>query len=407
MKKNKPELVSPAGNWTSLLTAIDNGADSVYFGIRGFNMRERASNFEVKEFKKIMQTLHKSKKKGYLALNVIVMNEEIRKVKDVLLAAKGAGVDAVILWDMAVLSLAEDMKIPVHLSTQASVSNEKALHFYSKLGVKRIIPARECTISDIKRMVSYVRKKRLKCEIETFIHGAMCLSISGRCFLSSYSFASSANKGKCLQPCRREFLIKESDSDNEYILGKDYILSPRDLCTIDFIDRLIEIGIDAFKIEGRMRSPEYNKTVTSVYREAIDLYFRGGLSDTVKKEFKEKLKSVYTRGFSEGFYFGAPAGEKQSRSLEHKYEKKFLGIVKKYYKKISVAEVLISSGRLKEKDALLFMGENTPAQFSRAEEMQQNHAFVKEVRKGDFVGIKVPFILKKGDKVYLWQEKNI
>lgn len=402
---NKPELVCPAGDWPSLITAIENGADSVYFGIKEINMRHSAPNFDILEIKKIMDLLRRKDKKGYLALNVTVMNRELAKVEKILQAAKSARVDAVILWDMAVFSLAKELGLPIHLSTQASISNIKALEFFSGLGVRRIVLARECTLSDINEMVEYIKKGNIPCEIEAFIHGAMCVSISGRCFLSQYSFGKSANKGECLQPCRRQFFITDKEKEINYILGEDYILSPKDLCTIDFIGDLINTGIKAFKIEGRVRSPEYIKVVVSVYRKAIDSFFEGELSNSLKESLKEQLGTVYNRGFSNGFYFGQPQ-DAFSKQLEHNHEKVFLGEVKKFYKKISVAEILIRNESLIKGDSIIFIGKNTPVCFATAEELQKNHIFVDKAEKGEFIGLKLPFTVKPNDKVFLWRKKQ-
>jgi len=202
MIKQRVELVAPAGDWSSLITAVENGADSVYFGMKGLNMRDKASNFDILEIKKVVNFLHENSKKAYLALNVIIMNEELSKVEKILLQAKKVGVDAVILWDMAVFAIAKELGLRIHLSTQASVSNTKALDFFTELGVSRIVLARECELSSIGKIVKYIKKQDLKCEVEAFIHGAMCISISGRCFLSQYTFKESANRGKCLQSCR-------------------------------------------------------------------------------------------------------------------------------------------------------------------------------------------------------------
>ena len=277
-KSKVVELVSPAGDWSSLAGAIEAGCDSVYFGVKGLSMRNLATNFDILEIKKLMSTLHKHGKKGYLALNVIIYNKEINKIKKILKEAKVARVDAIILWDMAVFSIAKELGLKIHLSTQASISNFLALKNYCQQGTKRVVLARENSLSDIKAIASKIKKEKLTCQIETFIHGAMCLSVSGRCFLSEYSFSKSANRGECIQPCRREYIIYDTQGDCQYLAGKDYLLSPKDLCTIDFIDKLIEAGIDAFKIEGRIRSPEYVRVVTSAYRRAIDAYFSGKLT---------------------------------------------------------------------------------------------------------------------------------
>ena len=401
----KPELVAPAGDSSALITAIDSGADSVYFGVRGLNMRNLAGNFDADELKKIMNSLAARKKKGYLALNVIVMEHELKKVETILKKAKQAGINGVILWDMAVMNIANKLKLPVHLSTQASVSNSAAFESFARLGVKRIVLARECSLADIKKIIKKNKEQKINCQIEAFIHGAMCISISGRCFLSSYSSGKSANRGECLQYCRREFSIKDLEEESDYILGKDYALSAKDLCAIDFIDKLIEAGIDVFKIEGRRRAPEYVKVVTNVYRRAIDAYFDGKLTVLLKKQLKVQLQRVFNRGFSSGFYFGTPQNA-FSYKLENTYEKVFLGEVVKFFKKINVAEIRIQNKPLCRGQELLFVGKNTPASFAVAQELQQKHKFVSYIKKGELTGIKLPFTVKPKDKVFLWRKKQ-
>lgn len=401
----KPELISPAGNWPSLVTAIDSGADSVYFGVKGFNMRNLAGNFDVLELKKIMRFLHQHKKNGYLALNVIIMQQDLRTVEKILKEAKAASVDAIILWDMAVMSIALKLGLPVHLSTQASVSNIQALNFFSRIGVKRVILARECTLDEIKKIISIKRRKKITTQIEAFIHGAMCISISGRCFLSTLTSGKSANKGECLQYCRREFSIKDQGEEADYLLGKNYVLSAKDLCTVEFIESLIEAGIDSFKIEGRRRSPEYLKVVTSAYRQAIDAYFEGTLDDKLRTKLKKSLTKVFNRGFSSGFYFGKP-GNTTSSGLSNTHEKIFAGTVTKFFKKINVAEITLQNAPLKKGQELLFIGKTTPANFFVALELQQNHKFIDGAEKGQRVGVKLPFLVKPRDKVFIWKKKK-
>lgn len=401
----KPELVCPAGEWRSLITAVDNGADSVYFGVKDINMRAKANNFDISQLKKVMDLLHQKGKKGYLALNVIVMNHQLAKVESILKEAKAAGVDAVVLWDMAVLSMARDLGLTVHLSTQASVSNAKALEWYANLGVRRAVLARECTLEDITAITRTIREKNIPCQIETFIHGAMCVSVSGRCFMSAHAFGKSANQGLCKQPCRREFRIKDEKNESEFLLGSDYVLSPKDLCTIDFIDQLLEAGIHAFKIEGRMRAVEYGKQVISAYREAIDAYYEDNLTSDLKSKLKKRLASVYNRGFSTGFYFGTPR-DWTSPGYQKSYDKIYLGDVVKFYQKISVAEILVRNETLTQGDQLLIIGKTTPASYARANEMQREHEFVTTVKRGLSVAVKVPFKVRAGDQVFLWKEKN-
>jgi len=404
-KYKKPELLAPAGNWCTLRTAVESGADSVYFGVKGLNMRNLARNFDLLELKKIMDFLHQQGKRGYLALNVIVYDHELSLVKKILKKAKAAKVDAVILWDLAVLSLARSLGLEVHVSTQASIANSESLSLFSSLGAKRVILARECGLKDIKKIVSQIEKKGINCEIECFIHGAMCVSISGRCFLSQYSFNKSANRGECLQPCRREFLIRDTQDDAEYILGRDYVLSPKDLCTIDFIDRLIESGISSFKIEGRMRSPEYVRIVTSCYRRAIDAFFSGSLNDDLKQDLKKELARVYNRGFSRGFYFDSPDRD-ISRKLGTEYEKVFLGEVIRFYKKISVAEIEVKNETLHCGDTVLCTGPRTGTEIFSCSQIEINHFPVKQVEKGMRAGIKLEFPARPGDRIFLWRKKQ-
>jgi len=408
MKKIKfliPELVSPAGDWPSLRSAIDAGADAVYFGIKELNMRSAAENFDKLETGKVISLLHQNGKKGYLTLNTIVYDREIAKAKKVLRQAKDCGVDAVIAWDMGVLELARGTGIPVHLSTQASVANFPSVKLFSSLGIKRIVLARECSLADIKDIVAKIKGQGLDCQIEVFIHGAMCVSISGRCLFSQHFFGKSANRGECFQPCRREYLIKDVARGEEYVLGKDYVLSAKDLCTIDFIDQLIESGISAFKIEGRMRSPEYTQVVTSVYRQAIDAFFKGKLNAALKNNLRKKLETVFNRGFGTGFYLGQPRDIGSPQGL-HGYEKIFLGEVTNFYNRISVAEVLLRNGSVSLGEEILIFGKSTAATFSKISELQIKHQAVKNARKGDLVGIKLGSTVRPKDKVFLWRKKQ-
>src|SRR3989344_2768683 len=266
-----PELIAPAGNWPMLIAAIKAKADAVYFGVKQLNMRMTANNFELSELKKVVSECHKNKVKAYLTLNSIIYDDEIEKLKKILTEAKKAKIDAVIAWDFSVLKEANKLKIPIHLSTQASVSNyESAEYYYKKFNVESITLARELSLEQIKEIIKKIKQNKLKLKIETFIHGAMCVSISGRCFLSQEIFNKSANRGECLQPCRRLYKITDVEEGFELDLGQDYILSPKDLCAIEIIDKLIKSGINAFKIEGRNRSSEYVKVATECYREAID-----------------------------------------------------------------------------------------------------------------------------------------
>lgn len=405
VSEKKVELVCGAGDWPSLQAAVYAGADSIYFGLKKFNMRDNASNFDILELKKIVNFLHSHQKKAYLVLNTLIYQNELKEVKKFLKEARKAKVDAVILWDLAVFQIAKQLGLNIHLSTQASVANFSALEKYAQDGARRVVLARECRLPQIKAIAKKVKKEKINCKLEAFIHGAMCVSISGRCLLSQFSFNRSANRGRCLQVCRREFKISDNQDQNEYLLGSDYILSPKDLCTIDFIDQLILSGLDAFKIEGRRRSAEYIFLVASTYKKAIDAFYQNKLDKDYKQTLAKELSKVYNRGFSSGFYFGQP--EKWiSRELENKYQKTYLGRVKKFYKKIQVAEIEITNGLLNKGETLLFIGANTGAKFAKIDQIQIKHQFVDKVPSGEKCGVKLDFAAKPNDKIFIWSRKD-
>ena len=376
------ELISPAGDWISLRAAIEAGADAIYFGIKEFSMRSK--NFKLSELKEITKECHKNKVKAYLTLNTIVYEEELKQINQILKQVKAAKIDAIHAWDMAIIKEAIKLKIPVHLSTQASVSNSEAAKFYKKLGVQRIILARECNLKQIKEISKII-------DTEVFIHGAMCVSVSGRCFLSQFEFNKSANRGECLQPCRREYII-EDEEGKKLKVGENYVLSPKDLCTLPFIDKLKKSGVKGFKIEGRNRSPEYVKTVTEVYRDALD----------GKKVDVKKLKTVYNRGFSSGFYLGKPMPKDFTDKYGSKATKKkvYIGKIVKVYKKINVAEVKVEAHGLEIGDDLMIQGEKTGVKSQELKSMEINHKKVRNVKKG-LAGVKFEFEVRKNDMVYV------
>jgi len=409
-KRNKPELISPAGDWISLRAAIDAGADAVYFGLKELSMRAKAKNFKLNELKKIVEECHKNNVKAYLTLNTIVYEEELDKIKKILKEVKNAKVDAVHAWDMSVIKEALRLKIPVHLSTQASASNSEAVKYYKKMGVERVILARECSLDQIKK----IKKNVKNVELEVFIHGAMCISVSGRCFISQFEFGKSANRGECLQPCRREYTVID-DEGKKLRLGNNYVMSPKDLCVLFFIEKLIKAKIDAFKIEGRMRSPEYVKTVTEVYRIAIDFYKKNRSKKDFKKKYKalkkqliKELKSVYNRGFGSGFYLGKPMPEDFTDVYGSKATKKkeYVGKVIHFYDKIKVAEIKIESKRLKIGDKIMIQGKKTGVCEQKLKSMEINHKKVKKAEKGKTVAVKLDKKVRKNDKVYVISRRD-
>ena len=404
-KRKKPELMAPAGNHESLVSAINAGADAVYLGVNEFNMRITAKNFSLEELHDVVLYAHKRNVKIYLTVNTIVFEDEIAKVKNVIKEAKKAGVDAIICWDMSVLSECKKQNIDAFLSTQASASNSYACEFYRKAGAKRITLARECTLEQIKQIKQI--KKKTKAELEIFIHGAMCVSISGRCFLSQDIFGKSANRGDCLQPCRREYTITDNEEGHSYVLGSNYVLSPRDLCTMPFIEKILDSGVDSLKIEGRGRSAEYVSEVVSAYRKAIDLWYENKLDEKNKKILTKKLNSVYNRGFHSGFFLGKPSNQwSKCYGSKSTHIKEFVGIVKNFYAKPMAAEIIIQSGKIEKGDTIIIIGPTTGTLKHKITSIQINNVSVKSANKGTSVGIKLKKTARKNDKVYTWKPRK-
>lgn len=396
-KIKKPELLAPAGDWSMLNVAISSGADSIYFGLKKLSMRAAANNFDISELPKIVEFCSEKNVKAHLTLNTIVFENELEELDKIIPATKKAGVEMIICWDMSVIQKCIDYEMPFCVSTQASVSNSSTVAFYERLGAKRIVLARECTLDKIKEI-----KSKTNIEIEAFIHGAMCIAISGRCFMSHEVFGKSANRGECLQPCRREYEIKDIDEKFSLTLGEDYVLSPKDLCTIDFIDKLIEAGIDAFKIEGRKRAPEYIAKSVSTYRKAIDRYFDGTLTNEIKFEYLEELKKVYNRGFSPGFYFGPPGSESYTKTFGSiaTTKKIYVGRVLNYYKKSKIAFVRLEADSLSIGDSIYIMGSTTGLVELTLNKIIQDEIELNSVNKGSDLTFECEELVRANDRVY-------
>lgn len=397
-RKNKPELMAPAGDWTMLRAAVTNGADAVYFGLDKLNMRAKAANFTVDQLPEIISFCKEHKVLTYLTLNTIVFEEELNELEEIIIAAKKNGVDRIICSDLAVADLCYKYEFPFCISTQSSISNSLAADVYKRMGAVRIVMARECSLDEIKKI-----RAKTDLEIEAFVHGAMCIAVSGRCFMSHHLFNKSANRGECVQPCRREFEVYDPAIGKSLVIGEDYVMSPQDLCTIEFVDQLIEAGIDSFKIEGRKRAPEYVAKAVSVYRQAIDLYFENNLTAVKKKELLTELEKVYNRGFSSGFYFDVPssnayAGVEGSKATTRK---SYVGKVLNYYKEIEVAHILMESGEIKIGDNILIMGETTGVLDIKLEKLTVNDKENFVASRGDEITIKIPSLARRNDKVYL------
>ncbi len=356
VQKNAVELLAPAGDFTCLQAAIQGGADAVYFGVGELNMRGGgARNFSVDDFPEIGRRAHEAKIKVYLALNVLVLPSELSRVDDILSNAKDH-VDAVICWDPAVITRCRAYGIPFHISTQASVANAESARFYKDLGAKRIVLARECSLDDVRSI-----RSEADIPVEVFGHGAMCVSVSGRCFFSQDVFGLSANRGKCLQNCRRKYRITDSEDEGaDFELGENYVLSAKDMCTLPFLEMILEAGVDALKIEGRGRNAEYVQTVTRAYRTAIDGWAAGALDDQLKEKLIASVKTVFHRDFSSGFYMGVPVNEfAQSYGNCSKTRKEIVGIVENQYRKAGAVAILVQSHSFTVGDTLMIQGPTT------------------------------------------------
>jgi putative protease len=394
----KPELMAPAGDWTMLRAAVKSGADAVYFGVDKLNMRAKAANFSLENLPDVVAFCKENNVKTYLTLNTIVFEEELADLEEIILAAKENGVDRIICSDLAVADLCFKYNFPFCISTQNSISNSLAADVYKRLGAVRIVLARECSLEEIKKI-----RAKTDLEIEAFIHGAMCIAVSGRCFMSHHLFGKSANRGECIQPCRREYEIVDTQVDKSMIIGEDYIMSPKDLCTIEFIDQLIESGIDSFKIEGRKRSPEYVAKAVSVYRRAIDLYFEGILNEENKQDLLCELESVYNRGFSSGFYFDVPSSEEYAgvNGSKATTRKIYAGKVLNYFKEKNIAHILIESGKIREGDNILIIGETTGVVDFIINDFFVDDKPAATAERGNELTFAPPDLVRRNDKVYI------
>ncbi len=353
------ELLAPAKNLKAI-KAASKYADSVYFGIEKFNMRMRSENIALQDLGRITKYCHDNNLKVYLTTNILVYDNELDLLRTIITKSKEAGVDAIIVHDIAAIEVAKEYNIPFHISTQCNVSNSLSARFYERLGAERIILARELSLEKIKE----IKRNLHKSEVEIFIHGAMCTSISGRCYFSQDICGTeekSANRGSCVQPCRRRWWVRE-ESGVEYLYDGERFMNSRDLCTIAYIPQLIESGVDAFKIEGRMRHPHYVEIVTKTYREAIDAYYAGNFTKKQAGRWVTELKKVYNRGFTPGFYFKRITEEdhqhKSPANLSHfRYIR--LGKIEKYDPEDSVALISLNNGYLTKNDDIIVMGNNT------------------------------------------------
>ncbi len=409
---NDIELLAPVGSFESLAAAIQGGADAVYFGVGKLNMRSRSSvNFSLDDLGEIASVCRKNNIKSYLTVNTIVFDDEIGEIAKILEAVKDNNLDGIIASDFSVIKRAFKLGIPVHISTQCNVTNSEAVEFFSKYA-DVIVTARELHLTMVSEIVRQIKERQIKgpsgelVKIEVFAHGALCMAVSGKCYLSLHENNHSANRGECYQLCRRGYIVKDKDSDTELEIENEYIMSPKDLCTIGFLDKIIESGVKVLKIEGRGRSADYVKTVTKCYREAIDSYFDGSYSKDRIEIWMSKLRTVYNRGFWDGYYLGQTLGEWNNvYGSQAVKEKVYVGKIVNYYSKIKVADIKIETTELNSGDEINIIGQTTGVYEDIITGIRIDDQEVSRAGKGFICSVPVKSAVHRGDKLYILKNK--
>lgn len=401
------EIMAPAGSWEALTAAIQAGADSIYFGIESLNMRAHsAAHFTIDDLRTIAKRCDDAGVKSYLTVNTIIYGEDIPLMRNICDAAKQAEISAVIASDVAVLQYCNSIGQEVHLSTQLNISNIEALKFYAQFA-DVVVLARELNLNQVKEIAKQIEEQQIRgpkgelVRIEMFCHGALCMAISGKCYLSLNNLGYSANRGACLQVCRRSYTVKDRETGLELDVDNKYIMSPKDLKTIRFMDKMVDAGVKVFKIEGRARPAEYVHTTVSCYKEALKSIFDGNFTEEKKDAWDERLKTVFNRGFWDGDYQGQTIGEWNKVYGSSATEKKvYIGKGIKYFSNIGVAEFLLEAGNLEKGDKLLITGPTTGVVFLDADEIRFDLKPVDKAEKGSHISIKVPEKVRPSDKLF-------
>jgi len=403
----KLELMSPSGSFEALMSAIKAGCDSVYFGVEQLNMRARSSiNFSLEDLKEIAQIAKENQIKTYITLNTIVYDHDLKLMKDIITAAKESGIDAIIASDHAVMNYAKKIAMPIHISTQCNITNIDSVEFYASYADVMVL-SRELSLSQVEDIAKEIKRRDIRgpkgelVRLEIFGHGALCMAVSGKCYLSLHSHNASANRGACIQNCRRSYIVIDKEEGYELEIDNEYIMSAKDLCTIDFLDKIIKSGVSVLKIEGRGRSADYVYETTKCYREAIDSIYEGSYNEQKIVEWKERLATVYNRGFWDGYYLGRKLGEwSKNHGSAATTKKVYLGKIRNFFDKISVAEVELETHQLKLSDEIIITGAKTGLVKAIVEEIRLENNPVNEVKKGDIFSIKLPEKVRPSDKLY-------
>lgn len=403
------ELMAPAGSYESLMAAIQAGAKAVYFGVGALNMRSRsAANFTFDDLQQIADICREHDVRSYLTVNTIVYNDEIQQCHELLDAAKKAQVTAIIASDMAVIQYARQIGLEIHLSTQCNVTNVEAVRYYAQFA-NVVVLGRECNLRQVADICHTIQEEQIKgpkgelVQVEMFVHGALCMAVSGKCYLSLDNYNYPANRGACIQPCRRAYHVTDYDNEIELLVDNQYIMSPKDLCTIGFIDKMIKAGVSIFKIEGRGRSPEYVKIVTQCYHEAIEAVQSQTYTKEKVEAWTQRLRSVYNRDFWDGYYLGRKMGEWSERygSQATRY-KQHIGKVTNFFGNISVAEIVIEEESLSLGEEILIIGSTTGVEEETVSEIRVDLKPVTTAEQGVYCSIPVHQLVRRGDQVYKW-----
>jgi putative protease len=409
MNRKDIDIMAPAGSYESLMAAIKGGADSVYFGAEQLNMRAASSNnFTLQDLQKIASICKKNGLKSYLTVNVIIFDHEIEQMHRIIDAAVKDGISAVIASDLSVINYAFTTGIEVHLSTQLNITNIEALKFYSQWADVAVL-ARELNLDQVKHIFNSIREQNIRgprgdlIKIEMFAHGALCMAVSGKCYLSLHENDKSANRGECYQTCRKSYTVTNKETGYELEIDNEYIMSPKDLCTIGFLDKMIGAGVRVLKIEGRARSPEYVKEVSSCYNEALLALENGTFDKEKTKVWRTRLSSVFNRGFWDGYYLGQKLGEWNTNYGSSATKRKvYIGKITNYFTKLNVAEIKLENGDLIKGDTILVTGPTTGVFEYVIDEIRVDLKVTGKAIKGELCSIKVPEYLRRSDKVYKW-----
>ncbi|MBQ3555695.1 MAG: U32 family peptidase [Bacteroidales bacterium] len=401
------EIMAPVGSYESLTAAIQGGADSVYFGVEGLNMRSRSSNnFTLDDLRNIAEICNQNGIKTYLTVNTVIYDGDLELMRKIIDTVKESGVSAIIASDVAAMSYANSIGVEVHLSTQLNISNAEALKFYAQFA-DVVVLARELNLDQVSGIYRRIQDENIvgpkgeQVRIEMFAHGALCMAVSGKCYLSLHEMNHSANRGSCLQICRRGYTVKDKETNIELDIENQYIMSPKDLKTIHFMNKMIDSGVRVFKIEGRARSAEYVRTVVECYREAVESYIDGTFSEEKIAGWDTRLATVFNRGFWNGYYLGQRLGEwSSSYGSEATERKEYIGKGTKYFSNIGVAEFLMESGEINEGDKLLITGPTTGAITIEAKDMRVNFKPATKIVKGDLFSIAVGTKIRPSDKLF-------